>query len=99
MAGEDGDGARSRVPNVKSANKAVDASSCDNGISVFVPIVSQTLGRWYCHGCWCSHADFGRGVDRYRLYEVVRRGCWSSEVEDAEVAVGADAREDAGRVW
>jgi hypothetical protein len=93
------------VPDVERADEAVDAGGGDGVGAVLVPVVGEGFGGlegggWTIGADWVDVWGFGEGcVDGDRGDEVVCGRCGGAEVEDAEVGVGGDGRQDGGRVW
>lgn len=101
VAGQDGEGALGEAgADVEGADLLVDARGGDDGGAVFVPVVGQGFrGRGGLRGVTGRVRDHGwRRVQGDGEGEVVGCRGGGAEIEDPEVGVGRDGREDGGAV-
>lgn len=103
VAGKNGGWSAGRVAQVEGADDTVDACRSDDRVAVLVPVVRQNF-RWHgtAEGLACREEwQRGPGPLRRRMgrddgRQVVLGRHWCAQVEDANVRVGRDARDDGG---
>jgi hypothetical protein len=82
VAWQDSDWAGIGRTDIKGANKAVDTSSSNDCVSIFIPIVCKGLRGRHADRGSRTHAGFWRGMYRDVECEMVGCGGRGSEVED-----------------